>query len=72
MQPPSLGVGQAALDRLRQSPHVALRAVSCQFEEGVLVLRGRVRSFYDKQLAQETIARVEGVARVVNEIEVVG
>jgi osmotically-inducible protein OsmY len=72
MQPPASTVTQAAQDRLRQSAHAALREVTCEFLEGVLVLRGRVPSFYCKQLAQETIGPLEGVVQIVNEIDVVG
>ena len=71
MQPLALKVTRAAQVRLQQSPHVILREVSCEFDQGVLVLRGRVPSFYYKQLAQEAIAHVEGVVQVVNKIEVV-
>ena len=63
-------VARAAKDRLQSSPHPHVRAVSCEYDQGVLFLRGRVPSFYDKQVAQETVARVDGVAQVVNETEV--
>ena len=68
----TLTIQQTAQDRLRQSPHAAIREVSCEFDEGVLVLRGRVPTFYCKQLAQETIGQLEGVVQIVNEIQVVG
>jgi osmotically-inducible protein OsmY len=45
--------------------------VSCEYDKGVLVLRGRSRSFYEKQIAQESVKGIAGVDRVVNEIEVV-
>lgn len=60
----------AAADLLRQSPYRAVRGVSCEVRQGALVLRGRLPSFYQKQLAQEAVARVPGVSRVLNEIEV--
>jgi osmotically-inducible protein OsmY len=71
MQLPKSVVRQAAQNRLQQSPHAALRKVACECERGVLILRGRVPSFYHKQLAQEAIANIEGVVGVINEIEVV-
>ena len=70
MQSPRSEVRQAAQASLAQSPHAAIRKISCEFGDGVLVLRGRVPSYYHKQLAQETIAHVEGVARIINEIDV--
>jgi osmotically-inducible protein OsmY len=71
MEPSASEIKQVAQDRLRQSPHVLLREVVCEFHRGVLVLHGRVPSFYYKQLAQEAIAGVDGVVEVINEIEVV-
>jgi osmotically-inducible protein OsmY len=57
---------------LSASSHPALRNVFCEFDRGVLVLRGRLNSFFHTQLAQETVASIEGVDRVINEIQVVG
>jgi osmotically-inducible protein OsmY len=37
----------------------------------VIVLEGRLSSFYQKQLAQEIVGHIEGVVQVVNQIEVV-
>ena len=45
--------------------------ISCEYDDGVLFLRGRSRSFYEKQVAQESVKGIAGVDRVVNEIEVV-
>jgi hypothetical protein len=42
-----------------------MRRVSCECKQGVL--RGRLFSFHEKQVAQEA---VDGVTRVVNEIQV--
>ena len=67
---PNHDVTERAREHLRQSPHQALRAVSCEFDRGVLRLRGRLSSFYHKQLAQEAVARLTGVKEVVNEVVV--
>ncbi|HEY2148150.1 MAG TPA: BON domain-containing protein [Pirellulales bacterium] len=56
--------------RLRGSSYPELRAVRCDFHEGVLTLRGTVSSFYTTQLAQALAARIPGVEEVVNRIEV--
>ena len=55
---------------LRQSPYMTVRNLSCAFEGGTLFLRGRLPSFYQKQLAQEAVAELEGVTQVVNQTEV--
>jgi len=55
---------------LEGSAHTVLRTVSVSYERGVLFLRGRLPSYFHKQLAQEAVRRIDGVARIVNEIEV--
>ena len=59
-----------AMERLRDSPYKAMRRISCECKNGVLFLRGRLCSFHEKQIAQETVARIDGVTQVVNEVEV--
>ena len=63
-------IAQAAEDQLHRCLHSPVRQVSCEFHEGGLRLRGRLPSYYQKQLAQEAVVRLEGVHQVVNEIEV--
>ena len=60
-----------AQSRLRKSGYYELHVVSCDFHEGVLTLRGRVSSFYLKQVAQELIRRMDGAEEVNNRLEVV-
>jgi hypothetical protein len=57
--------------RLRSHPYLALKNVSCGWLDGVLVLRGCLPSYYLKQLAQEAVASLKGVARIDNQIQVV-
>jgi len=64
-------VTQVATHRLRRSLYPGVRTVSCDCEQGVVLLRGRVQCYYHKQLAQEAVLGLEGVTQVVNEIEVV-
>jgi osmotically-inducible protein OsmY len=68
----ALGVAEAVAERLWSHAYQALRGISCEYREGVLVLRGRLESYYLKQLAQEVAGGVEGVVRLTNQIEVVG
>lgn len=68
---PSCEVVQAARTRLRTSPYPGIQNVGCECDgRGVLFLRGRLSSFYQKQLAQEAVAGLPGVVEVVNETEV--
>ena len=61
----------AANDRLQGSPYRAVRGVLCTYDDGILLLRGQVPSYYHKQLAQEAVAVLDGVTELVNEIKVV-
>ena len=67
----SCRVAEAAKDLLRRSPYMAVRTVSCGYSRGRLFLRGQLPSYYHKQLAQETVARLAGVVQVINETEVI-
>ena len=51
---------------LREYFYFAAQRVSWEFHEGVVVLRGQVDTFHEKQMAQELARRVEGVRVVVN------
>ncbi len=63
-------VTEKARERLRGSPYFRVRSLSCEFDRGVLRLRGRLSSFYQKQLAQEAVVGLSGVEEVINEIVV--
>ncbi len=63
-------IARSALKHLHRRLDDSVRDLDCEFAEGVLVLRGRARSFYHKQLAQESVRGLEGVMHVENRIEV--
>ncbi len=65
---PTCDVIKSARERFRQSPHPALWTLSCDFDQGVLRLQGQLSSFYHKQLAQEAVAHLAGVTKIVNEV----
>lgn len=62
------------LDRVscvfKQSPHVAHRILRFESREDRLILRGTVRTWYQKQMAQEMLRGVEGVGEIENQLEV--
>ena len=64
-------IEEAARACLRDSPYKGILAgVSCNCAHGVLFLSGHLSRFHHKQVAQEAVARVNGVTQVVNEIDV--
>lgn len=62
---------EGAENCLRHNSYLALKNVQCDFHEGVLTLKGCLPTYYLKQMAQAVVGRIEGVRRIVNEIEVV-
>jgi osmotically-inducible protein OsmY len=50
---------------------LAGRNLRFEIHEDGVVLRGTVRSYYQKQLAQESLKSISGVNRIHNEIEVI-
>ena len=64
-------VEDTARTRLRDRSSGSFRDVSCLCEdEGTIILRGHSSSYYEKQVAQETVRGIDGVTQVINEIEV--
>lgn len=63
-------VQRAARQRLTKTGYPVLRNIDCSVSDDRIVLRGRVPSFYHKQLAQETVRRTSQEKQIVNHIEV--
>ncbi len=63
-------VVRAAADRLHENPELADEIISCEYRHGMLVLRGRVPTYYQKRIAQEVVRQLDGVGQLVNEIDV--
>ena len=55
---------------LQHSSYPQLWGVTCEFYEGVLMLRGVVNSDFLKQLAHATVVEVAGVGEVANQLDV--
>jgi hypothetical protein len=60
-----------AEEALRQSPIPALRRLSVQEADAVIVITGTVNSYYLKQLAQETLMPLRAGRKVDNRVLVV-
>lgn len=55
---------------LLESPYYAIQQLQCSFGDGILIIGGRVPSYYLKQLAQISVQQVTGVRQIRNLIEV--
>ena len=70
-QKEKLAMEAAVEAKFRQSPHWDFGCVTCHFFEGVLTLRGQVRSYYVKQMAQELVRPMSAVEQIDNRLRVV-
>ena len=55
---------------LRQNPHLQGRNLRFETNERRVTLRGQVNSWYQKQMAQETLLRLDCIDLVENHLEV--
>ena len=66
----SNSISLKANELLRERLPSATCDITCEYKEGMILLRGQLSSFYHKQLAQEAVRKLDGVQQVVNRIEV--
>jgi osmotically-inducible protein OsmY len=52
------------------SPYLAGRSLRFETQEGRVTLKGVVNSYFQKQMAQEAVRKVDGVVEIENELEV--
>ena len=55
---------------LEENVHLRGRRLHLEADQGRVTLRGVVRSYFQKQMAQEAIRHVDGVNEITNELEV--
>jgi osmotically-inducible protein OsmY len=55
---------------LTANPHLFGRKLGYETDSGTVVLKGTVNSYFQKQMAQEAIRRVDGVEQIDNQLEV--
>lgn len=60
----------ALQEQLQSSPYWSVRQLSCHVDQGRIVVRGAVPSYYLKQVAQSVAAKSVGAECVRSDIEV--
>lgn len=55
---------------LNESPYLVRRKLRFETSEGRVVLRGTVASYFQKQMAQEALRRIDGIEAIENQLEV--
>ena len=63
-------LARRVLSFLAQRQMPALRRILVEVQNGTVVLKGRVQSFYERQLCLSCCQRVAGVVRLIDQIEV--
>jgi hypothetical protein len=66
-----MDISKQAEALLQSHSTLALRRISCECRNGRLILKGRVPSFYLKQVAQAALAALVGMVELENRLEVV-
>ncbi len=62
--------GEEVAKALRENNVRFSRCVTCEYYEGLVILRGIVPSYYLKQIAQTVASKVPAIEQVDNRIEV--
>ncbi len=55
---------------LSSSPYIPARQLHVEAADGLVRIEGTVGSFFQKQMAQEVVRRLDGVQRIENELQV--
>ena len=58
------------LTALLQSPFIPEQSLRFEATQGRVTLRGVVRTYYQKQMAQESLRHLPGVDEIANKLEV--
>lgn len=63
-------IREKVTELLGTHPYLVLREISCDCQDGTLVLKGNLPSYFLKQVAQSIAMTAEGVREIYNAIEV--
>jgi osmotically-inducible protein OsmY len=58
------------LSALERNPYLPPRTLRFETSQGRVTLRGTVGTYYQKQMAQESLRHVAGIHEIANELEV--
>lgn len=65
-QPLALRINSAVI----HNPHLNHRRMRIRNDAGRITIQGSVQSFFEKQMAQETLRKIDGVESIENRLEV--
>lgn len=55
---------------IESSPFISQKNLRFETQQGRVILRGEVRSYFHKQMAQEAVRGLDGVKAIENQLEV--
>ena len=58
-------------EALSTSPYLTRKLVHCEEAEGRVIVKGKVGTYFQKQMATEVLRNVDGVEQIENRLEVV-
>ncbi|MBX3443942.1 MAG: BON domain-containing protein [Planctomyces sp.] len=67
---PVCPLSRAVRQQLESAPYRALKSLAFDVQGRTVTLRGQVRSFFMKQMAQHIIGQLDGIEGVRNELQV--
>jgi len=67
---PQVNLDDRLVTALERNPYLSRRNLRFENDSGHVVLRGVVGTYYQKQMAQEALRRVDGVSHIDNQLEV--
>ena len=70
MQPAANTFAEQVSSAIQTNPYLAGRKLRFEAGDGRVVLQGKVASYFQKQMAQEALRRIEGILEIENQLEV--
>jgi len=67
---PTLGLPEQLRIAVVQNPHLKQRNVRLEANNGRVTIRGQVNSYFEKQMAQEALRKIQGVTDIENQLDV--
>ena len=65
-----VGLKDKAQEALQLNPYLTRNGLRCETNQGRVTLRGEVNSYFQKQMATETLRKLRGIEEIDNQPEV--
>ncbi len=65
-----VGLEDEVQEALQLNPYLTRNGLRCETNQGRVTLRGEVNSYFQKQMATETLRKLRGIEEIDNQLEV--